>query len=57
MEDTVYKIPSHVEMEQKVRDFLALLEQREIGLMTWQEARSKMASELHDMLGRVLGKP
>jgi hypothetical protein len=51
-----YKIPSHLDMERKVEDFLNLLKQRELGLMTWQEARSKMASELYDMLGRVLGK-
>lgn len=57
MEDVEYKIPTHLDMESKVRDFLALLEQREIGLFTWQQARAKMASELYDMLGRVLGRP
>lgn len=54
MED--YKIPSHLDIERKVEDFLALLKQRELGLVTWQEARAKTAAELHDMLGRVLGK-
>lgn len=50
------KIPSHVEIEKKVRDFLALLEQREVGLSSYLELRSKMAKELYDMLGKVLGK-
>lgn len=54
MED--YKIPSHLDMERKVEDFLSLLKQRELGLATWQEARFRVASELHDMLGRVLEK-
>lgn len=56
MEDTIYKIPSHLDMERKVEDFLNLLKQRELGMVTWQESRAKMARELYDMLGRVLGK-
>ncbi len=51
-----HKIPSHLDMERKVEDFLNLLKIRELGLVTWQEARAKMAAELYDMLGRVLGK-
>lgn len=50
-----YKIPSHLDMEAKTRAFFQLLEQREVGLVTYQEARLKMAREFHDMLGRVLG--
>lgn len=50
------KIPSHVEIEEKTRSFLSLLEQREVGLPSYLEARSKVAKELYDMLGKVLGK-
>jgi hypothetical protein len=56
MEQTETKIPSRLDIENKTRDFLRLLEQRELGLMTWQEARARMARELYEMLGRVLGK-
>jgi len=51
-----YRIPTHLDIERKVEDFLNLLKQREFGLMAWQEARCQVARELHDMLGRVLGK-
>lgn len=50
------KIPSHAEIEKKARDFLALLEQREVGLISYLDLRRKTAEELYAMLGKVLGK-
>jgi len=49
------KVPSHVEIEQKLREFLVLMEQREVGLSTYLEQRWKMAQELREMLGQVIG--
>jgi hypothetical protein len=47
--------PSHVEIENKVRDLLRVMGAREVGLSTWQKARLQTALELHKMLGKVLG--
>lgn len=48
-------IPSHVQIEEKCRKFLTLLEEREVGVMAWLEMRTKLARELYEALGAVLG--
>lgn len=49
-------IPSHLDIENKTKQFLGVLEAREVGLFSWVEARTKLAEELYAMLGKVLGK-
>ena len=47
-------IPSTVEVREKARQLVALLDSPEPGLLTWLEARASIARELHKMLGEVL---